>query len=206
MGATQALVVDLVEVYFEIVYPIFPFFHKPTFSRKVWEARHESWLRSIDVRQISRADYHHDRNLFASTMAICALASARVRDQALYNPTWDVQELSGTHSETFYNAAVYACTGAEAAQSQNLNALRALALLSLTAIQYGRIREMQEHLGRYHTLVAMDSLHDELNWPQDIGIVEREERRRLVRVRNLVPFYADKQSSGRSIHSKSTRR
>jgi len=33
--ATQAVVMSLVEVYFEVVYPIFPFFHKPTLIRKV---------------------------------------------------------------------------------------------------------------------------------------------------------------------------
>jgi hypothetical protein len=33
--ASQAVVMDLVEIYFEIVYPIFPLFHRPTYIRKV---------------------------------------------------------------------------------------------------------------------------------------------------------------------------
>lgn len=33
--AGQGLIVDLVEVYFDVVYPIFPLFHRPSFSRKV---------------------------------------------------------------------------------------------------------------------------------------------------------------------------
>ena len=34
-------------------------------------------------------------------------------------------------------------------------------------------------MGSYHTLMAMDGLHDESNWPRSITVVEREERRRL---------------------------
>jgi hypothetical protein len=33
--ASQAVVMSLCEVYFEIVYPIFPLFHRPTYIRKV---------------------------------------------------------------------------------------------------------------------------------------------------------------------------
>ncbi|KAK3175771.1 hypothetical protein K4F52_010011 [Lecanicillium sp. MT-2017a] len=51
--ASQAVIVDLVDLYFEIVYPIFPFFHQPSFTRR-----------------ISRADYTTDRPLFAATMAV----------------------------------------------------------------------------------------------------------------------------------------
>jgi hypothetical protein len=37
--AGQGLIVDLVEVYFEVVYPIFPLFHRPSFIRKVCLSR-----------------------------------------------------------------------------------------------------------------------------------------------------------------------
>ena len=113
-------------------------------------------------------------------MAVCALVSARVRDQALFNPTWDIRELSEVQSETFHDVAIQACADMDLEKTQNLDTLRACALLALTAIQYGRIREMQAHLGKYHAFVAVDGLHDESNWPQGIGIVETEERRRLV--------------------------
>ncbi|KEF51102.1 uncharacterized protein A1O9_12825 [Exophiala aquamarina CBS 119918] len=113
-------------------------------------------------------------------MAVCALVSARVRDQAIFNPSWDIQELSETPSEAFYDAAVRCWADYEnSSQAHTLNALRSCAVLALTAIQYGKIREMQLYLGKYHTFVAMDGLHDELNWPKNIGIVETEERRRL---------------------------
>ncbi|KAJ3529500.1 hypothetical protein NM208_g9727 [Fusarium decemcellulare] len=127
--ASQAIVMDLVEIYFEVVYPIFPFFHQPSF-----------------IRRISRAEYTTNRTLFAVTMALCALAKAQLLDLG---------------------------------HESDINCLRAHAILAITAIQNGKIRDLHWHLGIYHTLVAMDGLHDESNWPQSIDIVEREERRRL---------------------------
>lgn len=155
---------SLAEVYFEIVYPIFPFFHQPTF-----------------LHRIARAEYTSNRHLFSVTMALCALVSARVQDQALYNNSYDVEELTAIPCETFYQAAMQASVDVTTKNSfQSLDLLRTCALLSLVAVQCGRIRDMQRFLGRYHTLVAMDRLHDESKWPTRIGFVEMEERRRLV--------------------------
>lgn len=163
--ASQALIVDLVEVYFEVVYPIFPWFHRPSFLRK-----------------ISRGEYHDDRPLFACTMAVCALSSARASDNALADPSTHVQELSSIPSQTFHDAAVDALPKSDTPE-QSLNIMRTYALLSLIAIQYGRPRDMQGYLGKYHALVSMDRLHDEANWPSNLGIIELEERRRLVSIK-----------------------
>jgi hypothetical protein len=57
--------------------------------------------------------------------------------------------------------------------------MRTCALMALYGIQVGRIEIMHQYLGVYQSLVAMDGLHDELNWPVS-GIVETELRRRLV--------------------------
>lgn len=165
--ASQATIVDLVELYFEIVYPIFPLFHQPTFTRR-----------------ISRAEYTTTRSLFATTMAVCALVSGRVRDGSVTNPRWDLQ--GQISPDVFYHEARRQLAGEWSADLENI---RAHAILAVAAIQNGRTREMQEHLGMYHTLVAMEGLHDEANWPQDIGIVEREERRRLVTPPTLKLLY-----------------
>ena len=84
--ATHAIIMDLVELLFEIVYPIFPFFHQPSY-----------------VRRISRAEYTSDRSLFTVTMAICALVSARVHDGAVFNPRWDVQTLREPLQDVYYD-------------------------------------------------------------------------------------------------------
>lgn len=112
-------------------------------------------------------------------MAVCALASARARDGAVFSNRFDQELLNEVESETFFDAAKEHIL-ITLVTARDHNSMRACALLAITSIQYGQIRLMQQHLGMYHTLVAMDSLHDENNWPKDIGHVEREERRRLV--------------------------
>lgn len=160
---SQATVVDLVDLYFEIVYPIFPFFHQPSFTRK-----------------ISRAEYNYNKPLFATTMAVCALVSGRVRDGSVMNPRWDVQALQReTLPDTFYAEAKRQLLD-DGCESSDFNILRGHAIMAITAIQNGKIREMHHHIGIYHTLMDMDGLHDEVNWPSGIGIIEREERRRMV--------------------------
>ena len=118
-----------------------------------------------------------DRALFTVTMAVCSLVSARVRDGAVFDPRWDISNLRELKSEWFY-AASSREAGKDVVEA-DLNTLRSHAILALTAIQDGRIRDMHDHLGRYHTLVAMNGLHDEDNWPGGISLVEIEERRRL---------------------------
>ncbi|KAL6827633.1 fungal-specific transcription factor domain-containing protein [Trichoderma camerunense] len=159
---SQATVVDLVELYFEIVYPIFPFFHQPSFTRK-----------------ISRAEYNTNQSLFATTMAVCALVGGRVRDGSVMNPRWDVQALQReTLPDTFYAEAKRQLLD-NGLDNSDFNILRGHAIMAITAIQNGKIRDMHHHLGIYHTFMAMDGLHDEVNWPSGIGIIEREERRRM---------------------------
>lgn len=160
--ASQASIMDLVEIYFEIVYPIFPFFHQPTF-----------------VRRISRAEYTSEKSIFSVTMALCALVSGRIRDGSVTNPKWDLESLHKIQPELFYDEAKKQLL--ELATESNIHILRAHAILAIAAIQNGKTRDMHHHLGLYHTLVAMDGLHNEANWPRNIDVVEREERRRLVR-------------------------
>lgn len=152
---------DLVEVYFEVVYPIFPFFHQPTL-----------------VRRMSRGEYQTNRSLFVVTMAICALSSARARDGAVFSGNWDLSSLMEPTSEAFFSAAEAALPKGSA-ESRDFNLVRTYALMSITAIQYGQPRNMRYYLGLYHTSIETDGLHDEAYWSKDIGIVEIEERRRV---------------------------
>ncbi|PVH98169.1 hypothetical protein DM02DRAFT_531666 [Periconia macrospinosa] len=157
----QAIVMDLTEIYFEVVYPVFPFFHRPTLLRKV-----------------SRGEYTSHRPLFAAVMAICALSSARVRDGALYTGTWDANSLQSPSSEDLFKAAAEAIPS-DAPLTQEFDYMRAYALLAITSIQLGDLRKLNYYLCLYHSCTAVGSLHDENNWPADGGFVEIEERRRL---------------------------
>ncbi|KAL2075200.1 hypothetical protein VTL71DRAFT_142 [Oculimacula yallundae] len=154
-------IANLVNVYFEVVYPIFPLFHKSTLLRKI-EAK----------------EYLHDQGLFAAVMSICALASARARDGALlpgrYNPAY----FTSPAAETFC-AAAKDVMPLDLASSRGIDYMRSCALLALFGVQLGKVEIMHQYLGVYHSLVALDGLHDEKNWPDDVGRIETEERRRL---------------------------
>ena len=112
-------------------------------------------------------------------MAVCALASARLRDGALFSNSQRLADSQSPTSEEF-------CTVAKGALPEELGAvqefdyLRAYALLAILSIQHGQQRAMQQYLGMYHALVCINNFHDEAHWPRDIGFTESEERRRLV--------------------------
>jgi len=112
-------------------------------------------------------------------MAACALASARARDGALFSQQKHASLVAAPPSETFFAAAKDAIPK-DLVTAQSFDYLRACALLALTSIQYGQIEAMQQFLGQYFTLVGVQRLHDEGQWPKDISTIELEERRRLV--------------------------
>lgn len=110
-------------------------------------------------------------------MAACALASARVRDGALFSV--QSTDLSQPPSEMFFNAAKDLIPK-DLGNAKGTSFMRACALLAITSIQNGQIRSMQQYLGYYHTLMAMDGRYDEKLWPKELTPIEKEERRRLV--------------------------
>ncbi|GFF52369.1 transcriptional activator protein acu-15 [Aspergillus udagawae] len=157
----QSTIHDLAHVYFEIVYPIFPLFHRSSF-----------------LVQLENREYLKNRGLFASTMAMCALASARARDGALYSKRWCPSQLANPPSEVFCAAAKESIPR-DLAAAKGTEYLRTCAILSIAGIQNGQIQDMQQYTGIYHTLSAMEGLHDEKLWPKDLSPVEVEVRRRM---------------------------
>ena len=147
-------------IYMDYVYPIYPLFHGPT----LWE-------------RIRKRHHLTDRGFFASVLAACALAAARARDGATGDRPKPV-ETPDVSSEIFFRAAQDAIPK-DLSEALGLGYMRACALLSITAIQYGQIQTMHQFMGTYNSISAMQGFHDESHWPQDITVVEREERRRL---------------------------
>lgn len=155
---------DLVEVYLDIIYPVFPLFHRQSL-----------------IRRTSRGEHLNNRPYYASVMAMAALALARLCDGALIQGPWQIPDLKDPtipSSEEVFEAAK-AAIPADATLTLELGYMQASALLAITAIQYGKIALMRHHLGIYHTFIAVGGLHDESNWPQDLNAVELQERRRL---------------------------
>ena len=127
-------------------------------------------------------DYLHDRSFFATVAAACSLTSARVRDGAVFSPRWDNYNLQSPSSDVFFTAAEDAIPKDLVTASNDHNILRACALLAITSIQNDKLKYLHQYLGHFFTLVSMDGLHYEANWPKGIGFVELEERRRVVRI------------------------
>jgi hypothetical protein len=113
---------------------------------------------------------------------MCALASARARDGALYSKRWCPSQLANPPSEVFCAAAKESIPR-DLAAAKGTEYLRTCAILSIAGIQNGQIQDMQQYAGIYHTLSAMEGLHDEKLWPKDLSPVEVEVRRRMVRKR-----------------------
>ncbi|PVH86067.1 hypothetical protein DL98DRAFT_650556 [Cadophora sp. DSE1049] len=151
----------LMEVYFKVVYPIFPLFHRPSMTKR-----------------IMNEDYITDRSFFACTMALCALASARARDGALFPGRWDSKNLRTSPAAFFFGAA-QGTMPRDLCNLRNRDWMRTCGLLALYGIQVGNVATMHRYLGMYHSLVSMDILHNEKSWPKDLGIVETELMRRL---------------------------
>lgn len=152
---------QLLRIYVDVVYPIYPLFHGPS----LWD-------------RIGKREHLYDRGFFASIMAACALASARARDGALSDSHKFSKNGMEQQSEMFYSAASEAIFK-DLNKAQGVGYLRACGLLAMTALQYGQIASMHQHLGNFCTLSAMQQFHDEAHWPQSISLIEKEERRRL---------------------------
>ncbi|KAH7077842.1 hypothetical protein BKA63DRAFT_509185 [Paraphoma chrysanthemicola] len=184
-AASGAGIDYLVDVYLQVVYPIFPLFHQPTLLQKV---RDQYYLK--------------DRGFFASLMAACALASARGRDGALHGSEQHATYNHIATSEIFYAAAKETLPG-NLTMGHDFSYMRACALLAITSIQYGDIKALQLYLGYYFTLADIHKFHDESCWPKDMTNVEVEERRRLYWSTYTLDIYASIVWNG-SIHAHGT--
>lgn len=115
---------------------------------------------------------------YASIMAACALASARVRDGAMPGAIPETLKRNETTSEVFYTAAKEAFSK-DLSETKTVEYVRACTLLSLTCIQYGNAQDVQQFLGRAFTITAMSRFYDEKHWPSDISESHRETYRRI---------------------------
>lgn len=163
-GLTMPLVMDLVQVYFETVYPLFPIFHRQTL-----------------INRLQRGEYNHDRGFHCALMALCALTMARIRDGAVLskNSSLAVSLDKQIEVHVLYNVAASSMPNNDVNSGGNADVLKCCALLALASLQETNIRGMKMYLGYYHMFAQVHCLTDEGNWPDDLTSVEVEERRRL---------------------------
>ena len=152
---------QLLGIYMDVVYPMFPLFHGP-----------ELWSR------IKKREHLTNRSFFASIMGACALASARARDGAVDGGHGFDRNGREAQAEIYFSAAQDAIFK-DLHKAQGVGYMKACGLLALTAIQFGQISMLHQYLGHFCTLSAMQQFHDENHWPEGLTPVEKEERRRL---------------------------
>ncbi|WWC88103.1 uncharacterized protein L201_003007 [Kwoniella dendrophila CBS 6074] len=165
--ASHAIIEELVEAYYHIVYPISPFFHWPTFTKA-----------------IQNRLYTKSRAFHCLVMTVCAIASARLRDGA--QQYWQAGSSNIDHSdfdilhdsESFYHSALSSFPS-DVTQATDFDYKRAKCLLSVLCIQYGQIDKATLHLGDLCTLCSLSGFHTESRWPKGLNEIELQERRRL---------------------------
>jgi Fungal specific transcription factor domain len=131
---------------------------------------------------VKEREYLTNQSFSAAILALCALSSARARDGALYSDALNPESFENLLAELYFTAAKEVIQGEKNMMPprEGLDWMRACALLALYGIQIGKESIAYHYLGVYHNLVSIHGLHDEKNWPNHIGIVETELRRRLV--------------------------
>ncbi|RJE24629.1 hypothetical protein PHISCL_03053 [Aspergillus sclerotialis] len=160
--ADHQAVLDLAELYYRVVHPILLYFHWPTFSADLHSKR-----------------YTQDRSFFATTMAVCATASARLRAGAPLppsSPTFD--RIVIPSSEVFYSACLDSLPILTAGHA-DFNFMRTEALLGMLCLQYDGLDGCHTHLHRYLAMCSEIGFSNERNWPSNLTEIEVQERRRL---------------------------
>ena len=158
----RATIANLVEIYYETIYPIFPFFH-----------------RSNLYHRLKEQEYETDPAFFAAIMAMSSLALARVRDGATFSDRWNNYDISSLPNSEELAARAHTIIPKDTRASQHHDYTRAVAFLALASLQNGAIQEMRMWMGTYSTLMRLTGFHNEDNWPETLSLIEVEERRRL---------------------------
>ncbi|THW84777.1 hypothetical protein D6D15_08594 [Aureobasidium pullulans] len=158
--SSETTIFELFDVYMEVVYPLYPFFHEATERAK-----------------LRNRDHLTDKGFFASIMAMCALSSARIRDGAIPSRMPEAVRNPEASSEIFF-AAAKSVFSADLDKLRGADYIRACTLLSLTSIQYGQSLDVQQYQGLAMTLIAMQRFYDEKYWPSGLDDSQKETYRR----------------------------
>ncbi|WQF85316.1 Putative zn(2)Cys(6) fungal-type DNA-binding domain-containing protein [Colletotrichum destructivum] len=161
---SRGLVSRLIAIFFDTVYPVFPFFDEA------------SLLREWDSTSLSSS-----RASFARLMAICALSSCHVRDGAVFDPAAAPAPLRPEHHRAYMEDAQRAVpeSNRDIGGGDAFDYLQVLGTLSLAATQLKDDPLFHECMGRYHTLVAQHTFHFEARWPPHLTYPEKHVRRQF---------------------------
>ncbi|KAL9092228.1 MAG: hypothetical protein Q9159_000987 [Coniocarpon cinnabarinum] len=153
---------NLIDIYFETIYPIFPIFHRQTLYRRVGDR-----------------EYATDASFFSCVIALVSLTVSRIRDGGVFSARWKQYDISLLPSGEKLADVADSLIPKDGRAGTSLDFQRSVSLLTLRALQNGATKDMQMWMGIYHMFVRVSGLHVEDNWPSGIALIELEERRRL---------------------------
>lgn len=116
-------------------------------------------------------------------MSVCSLTAGRLF--TIVQIPLDVHNIRSkavTVSAECYAAAVKAMPSDITIATDYCQAMKASAILSLVCLQNDDLKKTVAHLGDHISLSVMHGMYAEANWPADLTEIERQERRRLVRI------------------------
>ncbi|KAM0274366.1 hypothetical protein ACHAQH_007903 [Verticillium albo-atrum] len=156
----RGLIRGLLRIFFDTVYPIFPFFAE-----------------TVLIDEWERTSLSSSRAAFARLMAVCALSSCHVRDGAVFS-LGIAPSVPARHQRAYLEDARRAIPS-DVSAADSFQYLQTLGTLSLAAIQLGDAPLLHETLGLYHTVMAQHNFQNESRWPSSIDPVEVHVRRQF---------------------------
>ncbi|KAF5612739.1 c6 transcription factor [Fusarium tjaetaba] len=154
----------LIDTFFQTVYPVFPIFDQQPLLHE-WHT----------------SDLSSDRCSFSYLMGLCALSLSHIKDGAVLPSR---QELFTTAAPPTGLLPVFIDNAersipADARGQDAFRYLPTIASLVLVAFQTRHSSLHHRYLGLFHSLIAAQNLHEEVNWPSALTEPERQRYRRI---------------------------
>ncbi|CVL12484.1 uncharacterized protein FPRN_15080 [Fusarium proliferatum] len=154
----------LIDTFFQTVYPVFPIFDQQPLLLE--------WHRS---------DLSSDRCSFSYLMGLCALSLSHIKDGAVLpsrEETFTTAPLATELLPVFIDNAERSIPTDVRGQDA-FRYLPTIASLVLVAFQTRHSSLHHRYLGLFHSLIAEQNLHEEVNWPSTLTEPERQRYRRV---------------------------
>ncbi|KAF5244269.1 hypothetical protein FANTH_7779 [Fusarium anthophilum] len=154
----------LIDTFFQTVYPVFPIFDQQPLLHE-WHT----------------SDLSSDRCSFSYLMGLCAISLSHIKDGAVLPSREEVlttaAPATGLLSVFIDNAERSIPTHVRGQDA--FSYLPTIASLVLVAFQTRHSSLHHRYLGLFHSLIAEQNLHEEVNWPSTLTELERQRYRRI---------------------------
>jgi hypothetical protein len=152
---------------FELLEADYPF----TMSRFPFFCEREIWVGWRD------GTFPRDTSDYTSLMCMCALSAQHVGNGALFTDEEPLSDTATFAQDYLREATRLVSLDMESAHLVDL--IRSCGFLALLGAQNGDAAKVHKYLAYYHGACAQSNFHDESKWPADVGVCEKEVRRRL---------------------------